>query len=68
MKKLKENEYMCANCRETFTKGWTDEEALKEAGALWNKEDLDAGSVVVCDDCFNDLIKHKDEWTSKKTS
>jgi len=49
---MKDNEYQCEACGEVYEKGWTDEEAQKEADELWNKVALQAGQSVICDDCF----------------
>ena len=43
--------FTCANCGETFPKGWSDEEAAAEAEAIFTPAEL-AATEVVCDDCF----------------
>lgn len=47
------NEYTCAMCGETLTKGWTDEEALaeKEANGFQEME-----CDLVCDDCYHKVM------------
>lgn len=42
--------FTCADCRGTFSKVWSDEEAEAEALVLWGA--VPANPVVVCDDCF----------------
>jgi hypothetical protein len=50
--------FTCDICHNTYNKGWTDEEAAKEAKEIWGAL-LEKGFVkpenfgVVCDDCFN---------------
>ncbi len=52
---LKANEYQCAQCGGIFEKGWSDEEANKEAKEKFpNLKQLD--SEIVCDDCYKELI------------
>ena len=43
--------FTCANCGETFPKGWSDEEAQAEAEAIFTPAEL-AATDIVCDDCF----------------
>lgn len=54
MKKLKPNEYRCANCNKVYQYGWSEEEANKEAETIFGKhpDDWLDDKVVVCDDCF----------------
>ena len=51
--------YKCAVCRETFKKGWSDEEALEELENNWgiDPEECD----LVCDDCHKDFM----EWMKR---
>lgn len=62
MAKLKPNEYQCENCKEIYTKTWTDEEAMAETehyfGEGWQKSEL----AIICDDCFQKMhpAKHPD--------
>jgi len=52
---LKKNEFKCDRCGGIFEKGWSDEEADKEAkqwGKLSDKE-----KSTICDDCYKDFIK-----------
>lgn len=53
---MKPNEYQCAKCGEVYEKGWSDEEAQREAEELWTPEALQAGTAVICDDCFKEII------------
>ena len=55
--KIGKNEYQCENCKEVFTKTWTDEEAEAEANSLWGEELLKGNPAVVCDDCFYDMTE-----------
>ena len=50
------NSYTCEACKETFEKGWTDEEAQAEAEELWSKEAL-KDKAIICDDCYNEFLK-----------
>lgn len=44
------DKYECAVCRGTFTKTWSDEEAMAEMHDLWAET---SGPVdIVCDGCF----------------
>ena len=49
---MKNNEYKCASCHNVYEKGWTDEEAEKEAKDIWGTIPQKEREVV-CDDCFN---------------
>jgi hypothetical protein len=53
-KKLKtDNEYTCANCHETFTKGLTEEEAVAQFNIEFSEHDGDTSDcVLICEDCF----------------
>lgn len=45
--------FTCDVCGQTFTRAWSDEEAMAEARSLYPAEHLDAEEPgVVCDDCF----------------
>lgn len=55
---MKNNEYQCAHCKGVFEKGWSDDEALKEAEVNFGKpvskwKDI---PVLVCDDCYNLML------------
>lgn len=43
--------YKCDSCGEVFEKGWSDEEAEKEADDLFPGLKVE-DRAVVCDDCF----------------
>ena len=47
-------EYACAQCGETFTSAWSDEEARAEYEAVWEKEFREPAEkkVVLCDPCY----------------
>lgn len=53
---MKNNEYTCDLCGNTYEKSWSDEEAQKEAEELWTQEELASGTSIVCDDCFNKIM------------
>ena len=52
---MEQNTYECAVCHNTYEKGWSDEEALKEAADIFAKpvKDWECNAAIVCDDCFN---------------
>jgi len=56
---MKDNEYQCANCKEIFEKGWSDEEAKKECedhfGCCLQPDD-----PVVCDDCYKKIMDYNE--------
>lgn len=50
------NEFTCSVCKETFSKGWSDEEAKVEAQE--NFGDLtQSPQEVVCDACYQKFMK-----------
>ena len=51
------NEYVCACCGETFTKTWTDDEAMEEFKKNF-PEHVDDKLAIICDDCY----KAMREW------
>ena len=55
---MKDNEYKCANCGEANEKGWTDEEAEKEAENAFGKpvSEWNDTPVLVCDDCYKKML------------
>lgn len=53
--------YTCANCGETHTSEWTEEEARAEAATIFGDEqDMD----VVCDDCYKEIM----EWRAPQVN
>jgi DNA-directed RNA polymerase subunit RPC12/RpoP len=50
--------YTCENCGGTFTKAWSDEEAMAETRSLFPPQDItepeDIG--IVCDSCFHEIV------------
>ena len=48
--------FTCDNCGETYTKTWSDEEAMAEAESLYPAEDLEEGTGIVCDPCFQVIM------------
>lgn len=55
---LGDDEYRCAQCREVFKKGRSDEEAKDEAKAMFESEApaSDPGMAIVCDGCWRLLV------------
>ena len=51
---MKGEKYTCAYCHNTYEKGWSDEEANKEAEINFGKhpKDWNDEQVVICDDCY----------------
>lgn len=50
------NQFTCADCGETFDKGRSDEEALKESKEIWGEipqEDME----IICEDCYQKMMK-----------
>lgn len=45
-------DYTCSACRGVFKRVVSDEEALEEATAIWDRETAEQGDIV-CDDCWN---------------
>lgn len=45
--------YTCAACQQTFTRNWTDAEAVAEAVSAFGSFPEDA--VLICDDCWRFL-------------
>lgn len=50
-------EFVCAMCNGTFEKAWSEEESQAEAEATWTPEELATGTVRVCDDCWEILMR-----------
>lgn len=52
------NEYKCAVCKGVFQKGWSDEEATKEATEVFGKhpDEWNDEVMTVCDDCYNTMM------------
>ena len=53
---LKENEFRCTHCGGVFLKGWSEEEARKEA-EQWGDELEEQGEAVVCDPCYQEFMR-----------
>ena len=49
-------EYTCDCCGETFTKMWTDDEAMKNFKKDY-PEHVDEKLAVVCADCYKAIFK-----------
>ena len=52
--------YTCACCKETFEKGWSDEEADAEREELFPDMTED-DCELVCDGCFEKIMGKADE-------
>lgn len=52
--------YTCGRCGGSFTKTWSDEEAMDEARSLFPAERIEReeDQAVVCDPCFREIM----EW------
>jgi hypothetical protein len=54
--------FTCAQCGGDFTSERSDEEAHAEAERNVGKDGRAPGMVVVCDDCYGDVMaRHRDE-------
>lgn len=51
---MKDNQFTCAKCHQTFYKGWSDEDAEKEYNEVF-PDSIDEVDVV-CDDCYKEMI------------
>jgi hypothetical protein len=60
--------FTCAECGGTFEKAWSDEEARAEADENFGDELVDP--VVVCDDCYQEMVAWKPptEWIAAEHS
>lgn len=59
---MTDNTYTCSVCENTYEKGWSDEEAMKEKNTLWGDAPLEEFSIV-CEDCniaFLEWLKEKE--------
>jgi hypothetical protein len=54
---MTDNEYQCAHCGNVYEKGWTDEEAEKEAAENFGKptNEWRDNVAVICDDCYQKM-------------
>jgi hypothetical protein len=62
--------YTCAACGGTFSKGWSEEEALAESRDVFGVDPAqDPTMAVVCDDCYKAMtaVIPPDEWRSRPT-
>ena len=55
MTDMPSNEYTCSMCRQTFDKGWSDDEANAEAVILFGRDGHASDMEIVCDDCWNKM-------------
>jgi len=52
--------YTCDRCGKKFFSEWSQEESRAESQELWGKDDRDEGMSIVCDDCFQIIMRaHK---------
>lgn len=49
--------YICANCKQVFVKGRSDEEAQMEAKNLFPDRDA---TEIVCEDCFVRIMDYNE--------
>lgn len=65
--RVKDNEFRCEMCKGVFKKGWSDEDAEKEAGQIFGKpvSEWNGGGVLLCDDCFEMVHPLKPENLGK---
>lgn len=56
MEQKEKEEYTCDACGETFEKDWTDEEAQEEFECNFPTHTI-RDQAIVCDDCYNTLMK-----------
>jgi hypothetical protein len=56
----------CTACRREFEPDNTTKDMLAEAKALYPKEELDRGTIIVCDDCyFKFKLRERMIWTER---
>lgn len=56
-----ENTFTCDLCKETFVKGWTDEEAMEEHSEIFPESFKPKEEhACICDDCFNEFMAWMD--------
>ena len=56
------NEYICECCRETFSKGWSDEEAVAEAKERFGMDPFTDDMAIICDDCYQNHVVLVDKF------
>jgi hypothetical protein len=56
-RKLCPNEYECKGCHQIFHKGWSDKEAREEFHENFPDEPLDEQVDLVCEDCYQLIMK-----------
>ena len=55
---LESNEYKCAECNGIFVRGITEEETREQYKKEFPNETFNADTcVLICDDCYQDLMK-----------
>ena len=61
--KIKPNQYQCEHCKGVFDKGWSDEDAKKEAEDNFGKhpDEWNDDQVIICDDCYKLLNPMKNK-------
>jgi hypothetical protein len=53
-------QFICAICKGTFNKGWSDEEARQERLEIFGNAFKDEDCVLVCDDCYVKPLSYKE--------
>jgi hypothetical protein len=51
--------YTCAKCGGTFESARPDADAHDEARKLWDADGHAPHMVVICDDCFTEIMRHE---------
>lgn len=54
---VKENEYQCSVCKGVFEKTWDETEAIAEMQAEFGQGATVDKADVICDDCYNKIMK-----------
>lgn len=64
---MKDDEYTCASCKETFSMGWSNEAAQAEYEHKFPVQAKHNVPVdIVCDDCYKKMMKWKTPEQSDK--
>src|SRR6266567_9337423 len=61
---MNDQTYTCAQCDQTFIKGWSDDEAIAELKSSHPGFDID-DCKMICDDCYKQRPKSYKEFRAK---
>src|SRR6266567_841058 len=61
---MNDQTYTCAQCDQTFIKGWSDGEAIAELKSSYPGFDID-DCKMICDDCYKQRPKSYKEFRIK---